>query len=278
MNRRKFTRILGTLGGVTALTGLYAWQIEPFRLEFVRKNMPVSNLPASLQGKMLMQISDLHVGVVDKSYLIQSLKEAQAYQPDIVAYTGDFITENQGFEFGELKDVLQHAVKGKLATVGILGNHDYGQGWSEADVGERVTGLASAAGIAILRNDSVIVEGLRIIGIDDLWGTNYRPDIAMAHYTSGRATIVLSHNPDTCDEPIWRDYKGWILSGHTHGGQVRPPFLPAPVVPVNNKSYTAGEIDLEDGRTLYINRALGYKWQLRLNVRPEITIFTLLPG
>ncbi len=45
--------------------------------------------------------------------------------------------------------------------------------------------------------------------------------------------------------------------------------MPAPVVPVNNKKYTAEEINLEDGRTLYINRASGYKWQLRLNVRPK---------
>ncbi|WP_162818013.1 hypothetical protein U0035_16120 [Niabella yanshanensis] len=54
----------------------------------------------------------------------------------------------------------------------------------------------------------------------------------MAHYTPGTSTIVLSYNPDTCNELIWGDYKGWILSGYTHGGQVRPPFLPAPVVPV----------------------------------------------
>lgn len=278
MNRRKFTKILGTLGGASAVTGLYAWQIEPFRLEFVRKDMPVQNLPASLHGKILMQISDMHVGRANKNYLIQSLKEAQTYQPDIVVYTGDFITENGGHEFDELKTVLEHKVSGKLGTLGILGNHDYGKGWSQADVGDKVTGLVNDAGITVLRNSAVTIEELCIIGIDDLWGTNYRPDAAMAHYTPGTATIVLSHNPDTCDEQIWNDYKGWILSGHTHGGQVRPPFLPAPVVPVNNKKYTAGEINLEDGRTLYINRALGYKWQLRLNVRPEITVFKLQSG
>ncbi len=278
MNRRKFTKILATLGGASALTGLYAWQVEPFRLEFVRKTMPVKNLPDFLKGKILMQISDIHVGRTDKNYLIQSLTEAQAYQPDIVVYTGDFITENGGAEFDELQEVLSHKVQGKLGTLGILGNHDYGIGWSEADVGERVTQLATNAGITILRNSAVTVEGLTIIGIDDLWGTNYQPDVAMAHYQPGAATIVLSHNPDTCDEDFWNNYQGWILSGHTHGGQVRPPFLQAPVVPVSNKKYTAGEIRLGDGRTVYINRALGYKWQVRLNVRPEITIFELQPG
>ncbi|MGB2759626.1 MAG: phosphoesterase, partial [Maribacter stanieri] len=58
-------------------------------------------------------------------------------------------------------------------------------------------------------------------------------------------------------------------------GQVKPPFLPAPLLPVKNKNYDAGIKDLKDGRTLYINRALGCLRQVRFNVRPEITVFEL---
>ena len=72
------------------------------------------------------------------------------------------------------------------------------------------------------------------------------------------------------------EYQGWILSGHTHGGQCKPPFLPPPMLPVKNKKYSAGKFDLKDGKTLYINRALGHLWQVRFNVRPEITIFELV--
>lgn len=90
-----------------------------------------------------------------------------------------------------------------------------------------------------------------------------------------QANLVLCHNPDVMDLPIWQNYNSWVLSGHTHGGQVKPPFLDAPMLPVKNKRYTAGKIDFEDGRTLYINRALGHLWQVRFNVRPEITVFTL---
>ena len=60
-----------------------------------------------------------------------------------------------------------------------------------------------------------------------------------------------------------------------HGGQVKPPFLKPPILPVKNKRYSSGKIDLDNGRTLYINRALGCLWQVRFNVRPEITIFIL---
>ena len=120
-----------------------------------------------------------------------------------------------------------------------------------------------------------LIEGLNFIGLDDYWGTNYYPSEALENINIDVANIALSHNPDTVDQPIWNNYNSWILSEHTHGGQCKPSFLPAPMLPVKNTRYSAGEIDLEDGRTLYINRALGHLWQVRFNVRPEITIFEL---
>ena len=95
----------------------------------------------------------------------------------------------------------------------------------------------------------------------------------MQNFDREKANIALCHNPDVCDLDIGFD--SWILSGHTHGGQCKAPFLPPPLLPVKNKKYASGEIDLEDGRTLYINRAIGHLWQVRFNVRPEITIFEL---
>ena len=118
-------------------------------------------------------------------------------------------------------------------------------------------------------------SGLNIIGIDDYWGTNFNPVKIMNNYDDKKANLVLCHNPDVCDLNVWNNYKGWILAGHTHGGQVKPPFLNPPLLPVKNKRYSSGEIDLHDGRTLYINRALGNIHQVRFNVRPEITLFEL---
>jgi len=98
----------------------------------------------------------------------------------------------------------------------------------------------------------------------------------MKNFNPQKANIVLCHNPDVCDLNIWKNYNSWILSGHTHGGQCKPPFLAPPMLPVKNKKYSAGLIQLEKNRTLYINRALGHLWQVRFNVRPEITIFELV--
>ena len=259
------------------LTGLYTWQVEPFWLEFVKMKMPIANLPDDLVGKTLMQISDIHVGnKFDYGYIIDSFKEAQNYEPDFVAYTGDYVSYEDKEQFTQLDEVLKHTVKGKLATVGVLGNHDYGDNWRDQSVANKITNQLRDAGIDVLQNEQKDYKGLNFIGFDDFWGLNFKPEKIMNHYNTNKASIVLCHNPDVCDEDVWNGYQGWILSGHTHGGQCKAPFLTPPMLPVKNKAYSAGEIDLKDGRTLYINRALGHLFQVRFNVRPEITIFELI--
>jgi predicted MPP superfamily phosphohydrolase len=275
-NRRKFLKRSMIVGGAGLLTGLYAWQIEPFWLEFVQHKMPINNLPNALNGLKLMQISDMHVGNrFDRQYLIDSLKEAQAMEPDIVVYTGDYVNYESAEQFDQLREVMQHVVTGRLGTVGILGNHDYGKNWEEEPVASQVVEILEESGIEMLRNSAIEVSGLNIIGIDDYWATNFKPELAFENYDSSTANLVLCHNPDVCDLDVWSGYQGWILSGHTHGGQCKPPFLTPPMLPVKNKAYSAGEVDLKDGRMLYINRALGHLWQIRFNVRPEITVFEL---
>lgn len=276
MNRRSFIKGIAVLGGAGLLTGVYSWQIEPFWLEFVKVKMSIKNLPDHLIGKTIMQISDMHIGNrFDRQFIIDSFLEAKNYKPDFVVYTGDFISYESDEQFDQLKEVFNNAVYGKIGTVGILGNHDYGRNWSQNHVAEIVVKTLTEKGIPILRNEQLNINGLNFIGLDDYWATNFHPTIVMNELSAEQANIVLCHNPDVADEPVWNNYKGWILSGHTHGGQVKPPFLDPPVLPVKNKNYSAGKYDLADGRTLYINRALGNLWQVRFNVRPEITIFEL---
>lgn len=277
MKRRKFIKksALGLLGA-GLLSGLYAWQIEPFWLEFVRLKMPIKNLPSHLEGKILMQISDIHVGDhFDWNFLIESFQEAQKLNPDFVVYTGDYVSYDNDSQLEELKIVMESAVQGSSGTLAILGNHDYGDNWSQPEVANDIVQILKDAGVTTLRNEQQLIDGLNIIGIDDYWGVNFRPDLVMNDIDHNQANLVLCHNPDVCDLDVWNDYEGWILSGHTHGGQAKPPFLPPPVLPVKNKKYTAGEIPLSGNRTLYINRALGNIYQVRFNVRPEITVFEL---
>ncbi len=278
MKRRTFIKkSFWGLTGLGVLGGLYAWQIEPFCVDYVKLKMPIKNLPKHLVGKTLMQISDIHIGKrFDYQYIIKSFEKAKEFNPDFVVYTGDFVTADKDeVLYDKLKDVLTKSVKGKFGTVAILGNHDYGRNWSQQNVADNISKIITENGIQLLRNEQLEINGLNFIGLDDYWGLNFNPEIAMLTYEATKANVVLCHNPDVCDLDVWNNYAGWILAGHTHGGQVKPPFLDAPIVPVKNKNYTSGKFNLSNGRTLYINRALGHLWQIRFNVRPEVTIFEL---
>jgi predicted MPP superfamily phosphohydrolase len=237
--------------------------------------MPLEHLPEALEGSTLLQISDIHVGPrVSSAYLLRTLTAARDLAPDFVAFTGDFVTYRSAREYHELARVLRALPHGRLATVAALGNHDYGPGWRHVDVADQISRVAQDAGAVVLRNEVRTLGGLQFVGMADFWSPEFGA-YTETHVTPAQPTVVLAHNPDAQDLPLWDGVRGWVLAGHTHGGQVKPPFLPPPILPVLNKRYSSGEFAVGPGRTLYINRGLGHMIQVRFNVRPELTLFTL---
>jgi predicted MPP superfamily phosphohydrolase len=279
LTRRQVVRVLVATASGAALVGFYTWRIEPHWLQLTFPVLPIAGLPRELEGCTLAQLSDLHIGPkVDDEYIIESFRRIRQLAPDFVVFTGDWITYRSPSQFGQLRRVLRYAPHGRLATVGILGNHDYGFAWRMSDVAEEVTRIVRAAGVTVLRNQALTVSGLQFLGLDDLWGLHFDPVGLLAQKGRDPSTLVLCHNPDAADRPVWAGYQGWILAGHTHGGQCKPPFLPPPLLPVINKRYTAGEIDLSGNRRMYISRGVGHLLRVRFNVRPEIPVFQLRPA
>jgi uncharacterized protein len=272
LTRRKF---LYLSGAAVLGTGLYGWKVEPHWLEIVRRPMPIRNLPPNWVGRTLVHLSDIHAGPrVNSDYIRQTFKRVQDLNPDIVAYTGDFIDYHSKI-FEQIPSVYELAPKGRLATVGVLGNHDYGRSWSHPEVAEELVGILQGNGIKILRNEIHEVDGFQIMGLDDYWADQIDLERALNHWDVSRPSLALSHNPDTVDFSGWEKFDSWILSGHTHGGQCKAPFLDPPILPVRNKRYTAGEFELTGNRKLYISRGVGHLLEVRFNVRPEVTVFEL---
>jgi predicted MPP superfamily phosphohydrolase len=271
ITRRKF---LSLMAGAPVLACLYAWGVEPAWTEYVRLKLPIRGLPGALEGRSLVHLSDIHIGdQVDPEYLAGVFAAVSRMQPDLVVYTGDFISYRGPATLHRLARLADRLPRGKLGTAAVLGNHDYGRNWREGEVAEAVARIVSHAGCVVLRNQAMQVAGLNIGGLDDLWADRLRLAPWIARLKA--PALVLNHNPDACDLAGWAGYRGWILSGHTHGGQCRPPFLPPPLLPVKNRRYTAGVFDLGDGRSLYINRGLGHLLRARFNVRPEVTVFQM---
>jgi uncharacterized protein len=279
LNRRTFVK--RTAGAVVASAigcAGYAVGFEPHWLEIVERDLAIENLPRTLEGARLAQISDLHIGPqVSDEYIVHSFDRVRALAPELVVFTGDYLTyrvSGRAAQYEQLRDVLAQVPHGRLATLGILGNHDYGRWWGDTAVAAKVVAEAERAGIRILRNEVQSAGGLDIIGIDDLWSRRGDPVSALRARESA-AGLVLVHNPDAADEQQWPGFRGWMLAGHTHGGQCKPPFLPPPLLPVKNRRYVSGEVQVDAARTLYISRGVGHLIRVRFNVRPEITLFTL---
>lgn len=274
-SRRRF--IAASAAAFASATGLggYTSLIEPHWLEITRRTLPIRHLPSSLEGAMVAQLSDLHVGPrVSDAYILETFGRVRALAPDIVVYTGDFVSHEPGIE-AHARRIYRDAPLGRLGTVGVFGNHDYGPGWRHHEMAGSLAGILDRSGIRILRNEMVDLGGLQVAGMDELWADRFDPVMALHGLDAEAPAIALSHNPDTADLEGWGGFDGWILSGHTHGGQCRPPFLPPPLLPVRNRRYTAGEFDLFRGRRMYISRGVGHLIRVRFNVRPEVAVFTL---
>jgi predicted MPP superfamily phosphohydrolase len=275
ITRRRVLRASAAAVASGAAVGLYTWLVEPHWLEIVRRPLPIRGLPDALRGRTLAQLSDIHVGPrVSDAYVTDTFTRVAMLAPDIVVYTGDF-TSYSSDVYAQAARIYRDAPRGRLATFGILGNHDYGPNWAHPEVAAKLTAQLEATGIRVLRNEVAEVEGLQVAGMDELWAHRFDPVRTLAALDAGRPSIVLSHNPDTVDRSGWDRYHGWILSGHTHGGQCKPPFLPPPLLPVENRRYTSGVFELSADRMLYISRGIGHLLQVRINVRPEVTLFEL---
>ncbi len=278
LSRRRFLKYasLGTLS-VGVGCGLYAWRVEPHWVQITQMRMPLRNLPQSLIGKRIVQLSDLHIGpVVDNDYLRKVLGGIESLEPDYLILTGDFMTSVTDEQIELVVSTLKELPLQKVTTIGILGNHDYGKNFRQLATANKLDIALRRLGITMLRNDVAEIDGIQFAGIDDLWAGNDRVEATVANLSEAKPTIMLAHNPDLVDLEGWQSFEGWILSGHTHGGQCRLPWLGAPVVPVRNKTYVEGHHKLGKNRDLYINRGLGYKERIRFGVRPEVTIFELV--
>ncbi len=290
MDRRHFITLLGrTLpAGVvlSAAAGTYAVEVEPSWIEVRKVLVPVPHLPRSLRGLRIVQLSDIHRSeIVPGSLVEEAVDMALSLRPELIALTGDFITSNPvGFKW--LAKEL--APLGSAAPAfAVPGNHDYAHIYQWArpglpDGAERLGDALALAGIELIRNEqrSVSVRdgagSVELVGIDDFWSPNFDPDRAFARagvQEPGTPRLVLCHNPDgfryLANHPF-----DLMLSGHTHGGQVRLPLLGAPVVPVEDRRFIAGLVPA-DRRLVYVNRGLGYNRKIRFGVRPEITLVEL---
>jgi predicted MPP superfamily phosphohydrolase len=274
ISRRRF------LGGVS-FAGLgafsYARWFEAERLQQTFIAVPFPGAPRP--PLKLLHLSDLHASpVVSLDYINRALDAALTWRPDLICLTGDFITRTFDDASGYASVLRQ--LSATAPTLASLGNHDGGR-WAGEDGGHAditwVRRVLDRSDIHLLRNDSVRVRvagrDLNLIGVGDIWAGDMDVPRAFAQRPDVD-TIVLSHNPDTKEHLAAFNWN-LLLSGHTHGGQLRVPWLGAtPFAPVRDKRFVAG-LHSWNGRWIHVTRGVGSVFGVRINCPPELSFLTL---
>ncbi len=171
----------------------------------------------------IVHVSDLHLnGDLPIEYYRAALARAAEAQPDLLIYTGDFVTK---LEYTALLPEILGIATGRLATLAVLGNHDY---WADA---EQVAAAVRSAGVTLLGDgcQAFDVDGhaLRVCGYEGPWSPEAWEPPAVA---PGELALMLTHTPDNVYRLSRLGFTA-IFAGHYHAGQIRLPVLGSLVVP-----------------------------------------------
>lgn len=275
MTRRQIVEGIGGTVVLAASGCALGWGAARGRHAFVIEEVPVRipGLPKALDGYVIGQISDLHVGAsVGEREIGEGLSRLAEAKPDLVVCTGDLVDFDPSYIPLMARSLA--GIRARDGVAAILGNHDYYTG------AIAVAEALRAAGIEVLVNDGRVIRaedggGFALLGVDDLWaarsgGVGPRLDLATRAVPDALPRILLSHQPPSLDS--WPGRVALQLSGHTHGGQINPGFRPADAL----MRYVAGRYEV-GGTTLWVNRGFGVAGPpARLGAPPEITKIVLV--
>jgi len=270
------------VGGAVAAGG-YPLFVETRRLAITRRMFPVRGLPTSLDGLRVVQLTDIHLGpwnsVADVRRIVAA---ANALDPDLVALTGDYVLQSADY-VAPVAAALA-GLRARVGVVGVLGNHDW---WEDGALSKREL---SRAGVRMVDNGRVFVtpsrriselpdEGLCVAGVGDLMTDEQHYNAALAGLPGEMPRLLLSHNPDVAEE---RAFIGsghrvdLMLSGHTHGGQIRFPVIGSPVTMSRyGQKYARGLVQ-GPACPVYVSRGLGMAMlPIRFGSVPEIAVIEL---
>ncbi|HIK05815.1 MAG TPA: metallophosphoesterase [Trichormus sp. M33_DOE_039] len=253
---------------------IYAKFIEPNWIEIKTLQLTLPHLPADFNGYRIVQISDIHRDRWMTTRRLQRIvRLVNQEHPDLVAITGDLVTRNLPHLIPSLKPALEQLTP-RDRTVAVLGNHD-----NENDTVAIIKTLKQS-GVFDLNNHVYTLERgnakLYIAGVDDVGMGKARLDLVLQELPLQAGAILLAHEPDFANSSAATGRFDLQLSGHSHGGQIRLPFLRPLILPPWGEKYYAGEYQVGK-MLLYTNRGLGMTGlHLRLFARPEITVFTLV--
>jgi len=257
--------------------------IEPNHPRIVRQEIALRRWPKPLDGFTIALLSDFHY---DSHFSAHPLHAAIAMvnglNPDLIVLTGDFVSmrllgghEQESARAAEPCAALLRQMHARCGLWAVLGNHDV---FTDPDI---VTEALRAHGIGVLVNESAPIESkgahFWLGGVNDVLSGDSDLQATLHQRPAGEPVVLMAHEPDFADYVARYDVD-LQLSGHSHGGQVRLPFVRPLYLPELARKYVRG-LHRIGGLTLYTNTGLGtVGLPVRLNCPPEITFLTVRPA
>jgi predicted MPP superfamily phosphohydrolase len=280
-SRRDFLK--AGLFGAAGLT-LYSGELERHWIDVAHRDVELRGLAHDLQGMRIVQLSDIHMdNFTEPFFLRRVIERINQLKPDAVFLTGDFVTCGENLKLKAHEAAWQcAAILRRLECQSVyaaLGNHDVSAGAADVESALR------ESGIQVVRNSYLPIERgsgrLWLAGLDDPLVGQPNLDEAVPESIRGlrnEPVVLMCHAPDYAtgvqSHPAGQAV-GLMLSGHTHGGQIRLPLIGALVLPPMGQKYIEGWFQLGSMK-LYVNRGIGtIGLPFRLDCPPEITVFTL---
>src|SRR5438105_1874048 len=255
---------------------VWAFVLEPASLTVTEQSL---NVPGFARRPLRVAVlTDLHVGSPFNGItkLHEVVDRTNSARPDLICVLGDLVI--QGVVGGRF--VAPEAIAAELArlraragSVAVLGNHD---GWFDHG---RVRAALEAIDVRVVEDTATKLETpsgpIWVAGVSDLWTGRHDLAAALAPIErDGAPVILLTHNPDVF--PLVPEQVSLTLAGHTHGGQVRLPFVGRLIVPSRfGQRFAAGHI-VEGGRHLFVATGIGTSiLPVRFRVQPAVAILNL---
>ncbi|MBX0329766.1 metallophosphoesterase [Oscillochloris sp. ZM17-4] len=244
-------RAAAAIGAAGVAGATYATSYEPSRPRMERISLRFPGLPPALDGLRIGQLSDLHLG---HRFAIENTRWAVAQMvdegPDLLALTGDLVSYTRNI--AELPGLLA-PLRAPLGIYAVPGNHDHWEGMPAIAAALRPLGVE----FLVNARRSLRWRGAEftLAGVDDAWDGEMDMAAALEGAPAGGFTVLLCHMPDMADEAAQRGVD-LQLSGHTHGGHMRLPWLGSFVLPRHGWRYPIGLHHV--GRTqVYVSRGIG---------------------
>lgn len=278
--RRRF--LAGTAAaGLAALAG-DSFLLEPNRPRIFRREFFLTRWPERLNGFTIALLSDFHYDPIFSCHpLHAAIPMVNGLRPDLILFAGDYVTvptfgnHAQAALAAEPCARLLSQMSAPLGLWAVLGNHD------EGTDRKRVIAALQSQNIQVLANRSHPIErdGARfwVAGVNDVLSRSADLPKTLRGIPADEPVVLLAHEPDYAD--VVSKYPVDLqLSGHSHGGQIRLPFLPPLYLPLLAEKYYWGTYRIGP-LTLYTNAGLGtIGVAMRLNCPPEITLLTIRPA